>query len=263
MESVDADKVQLQEPQYDDRKEAVETKKEPQKKTEEKPRTIQLDNSMSLLPSNNEEMARVIAVVSKGGGFPKQFETFEQKVAAFNLATSLMGRRWQLALNNLAIIKEKLMMWGELPGALAQMTGELSYKKVYVIDKDYNEICTSNKNLDAEPFAGVCILKRKGENPITLGDEFTYTIKEAEHAGQYPAKKRDGSISHDSPWMKYTKIMLMRKAMGMAMKFKFPDALVGCEIAEYNHDIAPDLQDIREVGKSTADQINEAYAAEP
>ena len=250
MESVDADKVQQPEPEAQPE----------QPKQAEKTKAIQLDNSMSLLPSNNEEMARVITVVSKGGGFPKYFETFEQKVAAFNLATSLMGKRWQLALNNIAPIKEKLTIWGELPGALAQATGELITKRVYAIDQEYNEICTKNKNLDASPYAGVCLIKRRGDN---AAEEFTYTMTEAGNAGQYPPKKRDGSIANDSPWMKYTKIMLMRKAMGMAIKFKFPDALVGCEIAEYNYDVAPDLEDIREVGKSTADQINEAYASEP
>ncbi len=217
----------------------IEPVKEPPK---EKPRAIALHDDMSLAPQDHHEMKAMIKAVSDGGGFPTRFKTMEAKVAAANLALALMGKKWQLALNNIADIKGQLTIYGELPGAIAEQTGQIETKRVFVIDQEYNEICTQNKNLNAAPFAGVCLIKRKGRP----ANEFTYTLADAERAGQYPAYKTDYQskekiLNPDSPWMKFTKIMLQRKAMNMAIKFEFPDAIVACPIAEHDFGIAPDL----------------------
>lgn len=193
--------------------------------------------SGALVPKDSSELNRTLANIAQGGGFPDRFDTPQKRIAAYNLAQSLMGGKWQLALNNMANIKGQLSIYGELPGALAEQTGEVVEKEVYRINRDGLKISTENKNLDDEVYAGVCVIQRKGRGR----KEFTYTIEEAKHAGQYPAKKRDGQINNDSPWMKWTGLMLMRKAMALAVKFEFPDAVMGVPIAEHDFHEAPDL----------------------
>lgn len=191
----------------------------------------------SMAPQSMSELRLKLAMIAKGGGFPECFDNEAKRLAAYNLAHSLEGNKFQLALNHMAFIKGKLSIYGEYPGALAERTKEVQEKHVYLIDKGYKKICVENANLDAEPYAGVCIIQRKGRER----KEFTYTIEQAKTAGQYPAKRRDGSINLDSPWMKFTGTMLMRKAMALGLKFEFADALLGIPIAEYDYDQAPDL----------------------
>ena len=218
-------------------------------------------------PTTAGQLKGFLNSIAAGGGFPKRFDTMEKRIASYNLAHSLMGKRWQLCLNNIADIKGQMTIFGELPGALAEQTKEVEEKEVYCLDKDFKKICIENQNLDANPYAGVCLIKRKHR----AKKEFTYTINEAIHAGQYPATKYDkGSRQQvpnpDSPWMKFTKVMLMRKAMSLAVKFEFADALVGVPVAEYDFDSAPDL--VKDVTPNydkieQARDLNRRFAAPP
>lgn len=213
-----------------------------------------LDKLKAMAPRTATELTSMLAYIAKGGAFPSRFKTGEERLAAYSLANQLMKERWQLALNNIANIKGQMTIFGELPGAVAEQTKEVSEKLVFVIDSEYNEICMKNRNFNATPYAGVCIIQRKDREK----KEFYYTIDEAKAAGQYPAKMKDGSPNPDSPWMKHTKIMLMRKAMNQAIKFEFPDAMLGVPVAEYDYDLAPDLEP-RTVTESAADQLNKEY----
>lgn len=206
----------------------------------------------ALVPKNSSELHRTLASIAAGQGFPERFDTPEKRIAAYNLAHSLMGSKWQLALNHMANIKGQLTIYGELPGALAEATGEVVEKKVFALDKDAKVICMENGNLSAPAWAGVCRIKRKGREL----KEFSYTMDEAIAAGQYPAKRRDGSIIQESPWMRHTKVMLMRKAQALAIKFEFPDAILGSTIAEYVFDEAPDLKDVTPRGSIS--EVDEA-----
>ena len=162
----------------------TETEKTETKKPQVVPQPIAVREG-SLAPSNQSELVRIVSQIAKGGGFPERFDTLEKQIAAYNLAHSLMREKWQIALNNIAIIKGSMMIYGELPSALAEQTKEVQEKKLFCIDSDYKEICIQNKNLDKFPYAGVCIIQRKGREK----KEFTYTIGEAEKAGQYPPMK--------------------------------------------------------------------------
>lgn len=203
---------------------------------------ITVDDKGLIAPKNANELVYTIEQIAKGGGFPRIFDTKEKQIAGYNLARTLMGNQWQLALNNMYFVKGKLCIFGELPGTLAERTKEVEEKHVFLIDRDYKVINVENQNLQVEPWASVCRIKRKGR----LLKEFTYTMDEAIAAGQYPPKKADGSVATDSPWYKHTRIMLMRKAMNTAIKIEFPESLVGVPIAEYDFDEAPDLRDVSE-----------------
>ncbi len=245
----------------------IEVKKAPEEK-KIIPSPIHADRG-ALAPRNSSELMRTVAMIAKGGGFPAIFESIEKQIAAYNLAVTLMGKQWQLAINNMYFIKGKLAIYGELPGTIAERTGEVVEKKVKIYTKDYTEICLENKNLDATVWAAVCIIQRKGREK----KEFFYTLQDAETAGQYPAtkpeykdNKRTGKMieNDDSPWMKHTKVMLMRKAMNLAVKFEFPESLVGVPIAETDFDEAPDLRDVTNSNKiDKADLLNNKFSASP
>lgn len=200
-------------------------------------------------PQNTSELQRTVENIAAGGGFPERFKTPAQRIAAYNLANSLMGPLWQTALNHMAIIHGQLCIYGELPGTLAERTGEVQEKEIYCIDENYKRICVENKNLNSDVFAAVCVIQRKGR----AKKEFTYTLDQAKKAGQYPPMKaewvdgrRTGKtvLNADSPWEKHHVTMMMRKVQALAVKFEFPEALVGVPIAEYDLDLAPDLKDV-------------------
>jgi len=234
---------------------------------EPKSNAIALSDNQIMAPKDHKELSAVIGFLGKGGAFPERFKTNEQKLAAYNLSKSLMGDTWQLALNHIAIIKGQMTIYGEFPRTLAERTGKVEKFKVYVVDKDYKEICVKNKNLDKEPFAGICDVKREGRDE----ESFSYTLEEAKVAGQYPPTKANwvngqnlGQIPNmDSPWMKALKVMLMRKAQALGVNFVFPEAKVGVLIAEYDFDIAPDITPYREEKtQSAADVFNQTYGNE-
>lgn len=221
------------------------------------PKQIALKDG-SLAPANVSELMRTIENIARGGGFPARLDTPQKRVAAYNLAHSLMGAQWQLALNHIAIIHGQMCIYGELPGSLAERTGEVEERHVYVIDDQYNKICTENKNLSSFPYAGVIKIKRKGREM----KEYYYTIDQAKNAGQYPAMKRNKKTRElepnpDSPWMKFTTIMLMRKAQAIGVKIEFPEAFVGVPIAEYDFDMAPDLKDVTPSESGGSDRAKE------
>jgi hypothetical protein len=196
-------------------------------------------------PETQTDLKRFITALAKGGAFPKRFENFEQQLAAYNLARSLMGDKWQLAINNIASIHGQMMIYGELPRALAESTGQVEDIDTYVVDSEYNRICVKNKNLGNMPYAGVCDIKRSGRKE----KQFVWTIEQAKQAGQYPAKDY-------SPWMKFTDVMLMRKAQALAIKLEFSDAVSGLPIAEYEKDVALDLHDQRDVTDGKVSDFN-------
>lgn len=205
----------------------------------------------ALAPQDSAELGGTLTQIANGGGFPERFDTKEKRMAAYSMAQSLMGQQWQLALNHIAIIKGQMCIYGELPGTLAERTGEVEEKHTYLISRDYRKICTENENLNAEIYASVTKIKRKGR----AAKEFTYSLDEAIAAGQYPAKKRDGSPSPDSPWNRFTKIMLMRKSQTLALKFEFPEAFGGVPIAEYDFDELPEMTDVTPK-KDRASELN-------
>lgn len=217
---------------------------------------VALDRGV-IAPRDASELNRTLEMLAKGNAFPECFDSPPKRLAAYNVARALMGDQWPIALNHLAYIKGKLMMYGELPGAIAQRTGDLQSKEMYLITKDYQRICIENKNLDAEVWGAQCTIKR-GD----VSNHFFYTLEEAIKAGQYPPKRRDGSPNHDSPWEKHFKVMLMRKAQAQAIKFIFPEALVGVPIAE-DYDEAPDCVDVTPSKNDIAKDLNSRFAAPP
>lgn len=228
---------------------------------------IELLNGLAA-PKTMVELNAFLTRLAAGGAFPKVFDTQEKRLASYSLATQLMGTQFQLALNNMTYINDKLVIYGELPGTLARRTGEVQNFRVYLVDEDGLEICPANKNLKKklEPYAGVCEITRKGHEKNVI----TYTIEEAKKAGQWPPmkdewvnNKRTGKqiVNENSPWHKHLPVMLMRKAQIPAYRLVMPESFVSVPIAE-EFDRAPDLEE-REVNPeaSAASILNDEETA--
>lgn len=209
---------------------------------------ISVSGAGELKPKDQIELSRTISQIFKSGGIPRHYQSVEQVMGAVNFAAQL-NLPWQVAIRNIAVSPDgSYMVYGDLPKGLAERTREIEEFKIFVCDKEYKEIKFENKNLDAPPFAAVCVIKRKGRS----ANSYAFTVADAQNAGLWERKSKTGK---PSPWCLYPKVMLMRRAQAMAIRFEFPDALSGAAIAEYDYGSAPDLEE-REVGQDTVDRAD-------
>jgi len=156
----------------------------------------------------------------RSGMFP-QFKDPEQICIVFQTAHERKIHPMKLA-NNCYIIKGRLKVHSEFPKALVQDSGKMTFYKEYLIDKDYKELCLENKNLDAEPFAGVCTVRRRGsKEDITV----TFTVNEARAANLLGNPKKEA-------WKSYTQRMLLSKARNFNLSYTFADVISGLSADE-------------------------------
>jgi len=188
--------------------------------------------TQQLVVEDGDQLMRQINLLWQGKAFPATMDTPAKCVAAWNLAASFGNVSPQRAMSRMMYIGGQLSIWGELPKALAEATKELKKFELFVIDADYKKICMENKNLISDPFAAICRIMR---NDRSL-NEYHFTMQDASVAGLLTKK---GDI-----WKKFTKVMLMWRAQGQALKYEFGDALMGAEIAETRFDEYPGLKDV-------------------
>lgn len=219
-------------------------------KTEKPQANIMLDpKTQMMVAKDTGELHRQIMILMQGQAFPKTIDTPAKALAAWNLAASFKNVAPQRAVARMMYINGSLSIWGELPKALAEGTGELEDMELFLIDKDYKKICVENKNMTADPYAGVCRMKRKHRTK----NEYYFTTDEAEKAGL---------LKKSGPWQQYAKIMLLWRASGQAYKFEFGDALMGAEIAEYAYNVFPETKDVTPITTSDkANILNNTFAA--
>ncbi len=213
------------------------------------------EGQTALAPADHNQLLAFIDRMIEAKSVPKHFTNRLQVFAAWNYAAQLKLPP-QPSLRNIAVIDGVPSLFGDLPLSLAQNHPDFKFYNEYVITEDYLEISVANRNLDAPIFSGVVEMQRKGMAKPTT---YTFTIKDAETAGlirwndhtnRWTGVKRDGTWKDGSPWTHYLGTMLIRRARGKAVKAHFADALCGAGIAEYDHHIAPDLEELREVNDS-------------
>jgi len=214
---------------------------------------MQLDSNSQIVVRDTSELMRMIQQFMQGQAFPKSFDTPQKCIAAWNLAASFKNYSPQRAIARMMFINGTIAIWGELPYALAEATGEVSDYQLYVVDKDYNEIKVENKNLHVDPYAAICKIKRGTKT----ANEFYFTVDEAEHAGL---------LKKSGPWQQYAKTMMMWRASHQALKFVFGDALMGAELAEsaYTKEFAREngFKDVTPIDEpSKADILNSKFTS--
>lgn len=171
------------------------------------------------------------------------------------------------AMNQMAFIKGKLTQFGSLVTGIAETHPAFGEKEEFWIDSEGNRICSDNKNLTARSFAAVCRVKPK---TTTVWSEYTFTMNDADQAGLYPPTKwnyvdrqRVGKIpDEDSPWLKYTKDMLMHKARARALNANYASVLNG---VQYHEDVREvfeerDAEPVKQQDPVTDEEVSELLA---
>lgn len=171
-----------------------------------------------------EDLYRISKMLCTSGMLPKAYDTPEKTMSAMAMIREL-GLQPINALKNLAVINGTPTLYGELPLAMVRNSGQLESINEFLIDKSYAPISFENKNLDAEIFAAICMIKRKGHEVKT----FHYTKMDMEK----------NPNSKNAVWSSYRAIMMKRKARSIALKDEFGDVLGGMCIAEYDYDVIP------------------------
>lgn len=212
----------------------------PKEKTNVRPLVLH-EKNQQIVARDQAELYRLINVFMQGNAFPKTLDTPAKAVAAWQVAASL-GLPPMVCMANLAIINGSIAMWGQLPKALAERTGEMEDFQIFLIDKAQKRISQEAGNLGEEPWGAVCRVKRKGR----ALNEYVFTENDA---------KRAGLLNKSGPWKEYRPVMYQRRATAFAMKMEFPDALMGVPVAEYDLDAAPDLKDVSPRGDDRSNEI--------
>lgn len=243
-------------------------KAEPGKKEEPEAKAmlIPIGASGKVEARDNAEMLRLCGALISAQAVPERFDTPIKLFGAIQFVRDL--KLPDTAIRQVANIEGTMAAFGDLPLALAQRTNELCYFREQWFDKQYNVISFKNKNLDAEIWGAVCYIGREGVLDPETGknaiEDFSFTLDDAKKAGLYPAKKRDGTPSPNSPWSKWTQLMLRYKARTIALKSVFADAIHGIAIAEYDFEQMPNVIDVtpKESKNATADALRAAAAQE-
>jgi len=195
------------------------------------PQALSMDKKTQLIiAKDNSELVRMIKIFMAGVALPKTLDTEAKIITAWQAAASLKVPPI-IAIQNMAIIHGSLSMWGQLPKALAEQTGQMEEFKLILFDEEQNEICLANKNLKSNVWGAVTQMRRSKKSK----NEYFFTEIEA---------KKAGLLGKSGPWQDYRKIMYARRTIAHAVKFEFPDAVMGIGIAEYDHHEAPDLRDV-------------------
>ena len=202
--------------------------------------------TQGMVARDNTELVRMISIMMKGQAFPKSLDTIEKIISCWQVAASLRIPP-AIAIQNMAVIHGSVCIWGQLPKALAEATGELEDFKLVLVDEQQTVISLENKNLNADAWAAVCQIRRRGRST----NEYVFSMRDARQAG---LDKKTG------PWKDYSKIMLQRRAVAHAIKFEFPDALMGVSVSEYDHDTLVELKNVSEQVDQATTQINAMFA---
>lgn len=200
----------------------VETKPEEKKeeKKQEAPAPVRAGSTGELMGTTLDEQWRLACAFLKSGMLPKAYKTPEQVLVGMQFAYEL-GLKPLMAMRQIAVINGQPSLWGELPLGLVRRSGLLEYFREWHVDKDYKELSFENKNLDAPVYAALCEVQRKG------GERRVYSF----------TQKDKHNLGIAAVWNQFEKIMMMRKARGLALKAQFPDILEGMPIAEYDHHV--------------------------
>lgn len=206
---------------------------------------IALDQGGVFQPRTVEDLFRLAKLQLASKMLPARFNTPEMIVVANQYACEL-GLQPLTALRQIAVVQGTPCTFGDLPLAMVQKSGKLESIREYLIDKDQNEICHKNRNLNAEAVAAVCVVKRKGDAEIL---ERFFSLDDAKQAG----------LGGSPTWKSYPKLMMKYRARSQALKDKFPDCLNGIAIAEYDFHVIPSEESPKLA--DAAGDLNAAFGA--
>lgn len=204
---------------------------------------VPMDNESRFIYKNQDDLklAARWAMVQKLA--PKQL--IDEGVEAVMTAISMCHERNlpYSAMQKMFYYKGNITVYGTLFMAMAENHPQYGEKVEFWIDKEYKKVCLENKNFGQE-WAAVVGVKRKDWQDFTYTH---FTLDDARSAKLYPA-------SEHSPWVKYTKDMLMWKARVRAYKACYAESFEGLECYE---DVKEALESRDVTPRDTAKLLNE------
>lgn len=221
----------------------VDTTSEEIKKPENK-KEIKTNEKGHLVAEDASDLWRIATMAIKSEFLPKGYKKPEQVVIGLQYAIGLGLPPSIASLNEIAVINGNPSLFGDMPLKLVRDSGQLEHIEEYLVTRDYERICIENKNLDAEAWASVCDIKRKGYKQKT----FTWTMDQQARTG-----------NRNPVWKAYPTIMLTRKARSIALKSEFSDILGPVSIAEYHHETIPNIREVNEPRQNALDEFESKF----
>lgn len=183
--------------------------------------------------STLSEEYRLASLLIQSEMLPKWYKTPAQVMIARQFLASL-GFKAIISLKNVAIINGTPSLFGDAALALPMASGKIKKLIINRLDKEQKVICLMNQNLFSEVFAVHVVIER---NDIIGENEFVFSIDDAKQA----------MLFKNDVWNKHTTIMLTRRALQQAFKSTCSDILSQISFSEYEHNLAPDLQQLKDV----------------
>jgi hypothetical protein len=187
---------------------------------------------------------RIAKALLASGALPQHYKNASQVLVAMEQATHL-GVSAVLGINKMCLINGSPAIWGELPLALAYSKKYISDHEEIFFDKDYNEICFKNKNLNVDVFGCVSRVTRKDTGRVV---ERTFTIDDAKAAG----------LLGKDVYKKYLKRMLQMRARSWALKDAAAELFFGIPIAEYDYNTIIDSNEPRDLNHDGSIKVDPA-----
>lgn len=203
--------------------------------------TIETNENGVINPRSIEEAYRYASAVHKSGLAPKQFDSPEKVLVAMQTAKEL-NLPALTSLKNMYVINGSVALFGDLPLALVRRSGLLEDFKEIQYNKEGKEISKENGNLNDECFSSTCMVKRKGEDPVTRSFTWEEVLKAGLEKNKWGLKET---------YQNFRKRMLQMRARSWSLKDVFSDVLLGIAIFEYD-DFNSDEKDV-----SPVDSLNE------
>lgn len=212
------------------------------------PAPIEAAKDGTLVGGTFEEQYRLARAYSASGLMPQSLDTPEKVLVAIQLCREL-DLPPMTSMSKICVVNGSPSLFGDLPLALVMRSGKLEYIKEWFFDADGNELDQSKPLPDF--FGACCTVKRKGQIEITR----TFTKHDSVKAGSWGKRV----------WAVYPKRMMQMRTRSWALKDAFSDVLMGCLVAEYDHDTLIESgggkpMRLTEPAKgSIADEINQEY----
>ena len=179
-----------------------------------------------------ENILRMADYMYKFDLLPDSFNTPAKAVMGIQTAVSFGYRtcgQILMATKFMYIVNKRIELFGELPLAIVRASNELELIKEFFINKNYEEICLENKNLDDLELAAVCQIKRKGKSE----KPFYITVKDLHRSGVIVNEDKTGWVfkkGKTGTWTNYYKDHWKFRARRKALNSEFSDVLGGIHI---------------------------------
>jgi hypothetical protein len=191
---------------------------------------IALGNRGLQLGSLND-LSRFAQYVARSDFAPRDFKGKPQEILIAIQMGAEVGFLPMQALQNIAVINGRPVIWGDAAKALVMASGKCAEFKEWMEGSIHDKTRTA-----------YCEITRKDMEPFTSA----FNVNDAERAGLWDKR---------GPWQQYPDRMLQMRARGFCIRDVFPDALKGLCIREEVQDYQEPIQ--QQQRKTLADVTQE------